>query len=67
MSTFFEVSTMETWPDIMFSAVDSNSDMDIAPVVDNRKWVSFLFISFIFVTSFFVMNLFVSVIVSQFT
>jgi hypothetical protein len=51
----------------MFSAVDSNSDIDIAPVVDNRKWVSFLFISFIFVTTFFVMNLFVSVIVSQFT
>ena len=67
MSTFFEVSTMETWPDIMFNAVDSNSDMDSAPSLDNRKWVALLFISFIFVTSFFVMNLFISVIVSQFT
>jgi len=23
MTTFFEVSTLETWPDIMFAAIDS--------------------------------------------
>ena len=67
MTTFFEVSTLETWPDIMFAAVDSQSDPDKAPKVESRKWVAILFISFIFVTTFFVMNLFISVIVGQFT
>ena len=66
MLTFFEVSTLETWPDIMFVATNSQSEMDKAPIVGNRKWIALLFISFIFVTTFFVMNLFISVIVGQF-
>lgn len=63
MVTFFEVSTLETWPDIMFDAVDSASEPDMAPQLFNRSWISILFIAFIFVTTFFVMNLFISVIV----
>lgn len=66
MRTFFEVSTLETWPDIMFHAIDSQSKPDLHPIEDNRPWLSLLFISFIFVTTFFVMNLFISVIVGQF-
>lgn len=66
MTTFFEVSTLETWPDIMFSATNSQDEIDKSPIVGNRKWISLLFISFIFVTTFFVMNLFISVIVGQF-
>ena len=66
MTTFFEVSTLETWPDIMFAATNSQNEPDLAPIVANRRWVSLLFISFIFVTTFFVMNLFISVIVGQF-
>ena len=67
MTTFFEVSTLETWPDIMFAAIDSQSEPDLHPIKDNRKWIALLFITFIFVTTFFVMNLFISVIVGQFT
>lgn len=66
MTTFFEVSTLETWPDIMFAAIDSQSEPDLAPVKDGQPLVALLFISFIFVTTFFVMNLFISVIVGQF-
>jgi len=66
MTTFFEVSTLETWPDIMFTATNSQSEIDKAPIVGNRLSISLLFISFIFVTTFFVMNLFISVIVGQF-
>ena len=67
MTTFFEVSTLETWPDIMFAAMDSQSTQDLAPSENARKWICLLFITFIFVTTFFVMNLFISVIVGQFT
>lgn len=66
MTTFFEVSTLETWPDIMFAATNSQEEVDLAPKVASRTWISLLFISFIFVTTFFVMNLFISVIVGQF-
>lgn len=66
MVTFFEVSTLETWPDIMFAAIDSAAEPDMAPQPFNRSWISILFIAFIFVTTFFVMNLFISVIVGQF-
>ena len=31
MVTFFEVSTLETWPDIMFAAIDSAAEPDMAP------------------------------------
>jgi hypothetical protein len=64
--TFFEVSTLETWPDIMFSAANSQAEYGKAPSEDARGYLKLLFILFIFVTSFFVMNLLISVIVSQF-
>lgn len=63
--TFFEISTLETWPDIMFAAIDS-VDIDHVPKENNRMIVSIVFISFIFITSFFIMNLFISVIVDKF-
>jgi hypothetical protein len=65
MMTLFEVSTLEMWPDIMFTAIDSVG-IDKGPKRDNRPAVAFLFVSFIFLTTFFVMNLFISVIVDKF-
>ena len=65
MITFFEVSTLEMWPDVMYAAIDSTGP-DQAPVKNNRIYVSVLFIVFIFITTFFVMNLFISVIVDKF-
>lgn len=65
MITFFEVSTLEMWPDFMYAAVDS-----VGPgkgsKKNNRPEVSLVFIVFIFITTFFVMNLFISVIVDKF-
>ena len=64
MLVFFEVSTLEMWPDIMFRAVNSPAEQDVGMTEGARPHLAFIYIAFIFVTSFFVMNLFISVIVS---
>lgn len=66
MLTFFEVSTLEMWPDIMFNALDSAMDIDGSRTLNNRPYISVIFVTFIFITTFFVMNLFISVIVNKF-
>jgi hypothetical protein len=65
MMTFFEISTLEMWPGMMYAAIDSVG-IDMVPILDNSQWVSILFIVFIFFTTFFIMNLFISVIVDKF-
>jgi hypothetical protein len=65
MVTFFEISSLENWPEILFRTIDS-VDADYGPIPDNRPWVAILFVIFIFITTFFVMNLFISVIVDKF-
>ena len=66
MLTFFEISTLEMWPDIMFHSFDSSEEIDGPLETDRRPHLAILYISFIFITTFFVMNLFISVIVRQF-
>jgi len=65
MITFFEVSTLEMWPDVMHNAVDSVG-LDQRMIPDNKPQVSIVFVIYIFFTTFFVMNLFISVIVDKF-
>ena len=65
MSTFFEIATLEMWPDMMFLAADSVGE-DIVPIEKNREWVAIIYVIFIFLTSFFILNLFISVIVDKF-
>lgn len=65
MVTFFEVATLEGWPDILFAAIDSQGE-NLGPIVDNRKYMALIFIVFIFITTFFIMNLFISVVVDKF-
>lgn len=65
MITFFEVASLESWPDILFATIDSQGT-DQGPLKDNRPYVAVLFVVFIFITTFFVMNLFISVIVDKF-
>lgn len=65
MVTFFEVATLENWPDVLFRTIDS-TDIDKGPRLDNRPYIAVLFVVFIFITTFFVMNLFISVIVDKF-
>lgn len=65
MMTFFEISTLEMWPGMMYAAIDSVG-LDEVPKTDNSVPVAMVFILYIFVTTFFIMNLFISVIVDKF-
>lgn len=66
MLTFFEISTLEMWPDMMFAAIDA-TEIDQSPKMNsNFALVAIVFILYIFVTTFFIMNLFISVIVDKF-
>lgn len=65
MITFFEVATLEGWPDTLFAAIDSQGE-DLGPMKDARQYIAVMFIVFIFITTFFIMNLFISVVVDKF-
>jgi hypothetical protein len=65
MITFFEISTLEMWPGMMYRAIDSY-DIDHGPIQDTNKGIAIVYIIYIFVTTFFIMNLFISVIVDKF-
>jgi len=65
MVTFFEISTLEMWPDIMWDAIDSRGH-GLGPKKNARVYMAAIFVIFIFITTFFVMNLFISVIVDRF-
>ena len=66
MITFFEISTLEMWPDMMFDAIDSDG-VDNVKIRNNNLMIALIFVVYIFLTTFFVMNLFISVIVDKFT
>lgn len=65
MITFFEIATLEMWPDMMFSAIDARG-YDMTPREKNSPFVSLLYVMYIFIVTFFIVNLFVSVIVDKF-
>ena len=65
MVTFFEISTLEMWPDNMWAAIDSRG-YGLGPKKNARVYNAAIFVIFIFITTFFVMNLFISVIVDRF-
>ena len=64
MLTLFEVSTLEMWPDYMFTAIDSRYEE--TPVTNYEPIWALFFVVFIFVTAFFIMNLFVGVMIDKF-
>lgn len=64
--TLFEVSTLERWPEVMWLAVDGQSDSE-GPEYNKNPIVVLFFISFLFVMSFFILNLFVGVVIDKFT
>jgi len=65
MMTFFEISTLEMWPGMMYAAIDGVG-IDEVPREKANQWVALIFVIFIFFTTFFIMNLFISVIVDKF-
>ena len=64
MLTLFEISSLEMWPDYMFTAIDSRYEE--TPKLDNNKLNSLFFVLFIFITTFFILNLFVGVMIDKF-
>lgn len=51
----------------MFEAMDSSTEIDGGPLLNNKPYMAILYVAFIFIMVFFVLNLFISVIVSKFT
>jgi Ion transport protein len=64
--SLFILSTMESWPDQLASALDAN-DASIGPIYMGSPYNGVFFVVFILVGSFFLMNLFVGVIFVQFS
>ena len=65
MTTFFEVSFLEGFPNIMFAAIDSREE-DMTPKVNNKQWVAGVFILYVVLTSFVILQLSASILVDQF-
>jgi len=61
----FEISTLEMWPDYMYSAVDSVSSEE-APERDYNPAAALYFVAFIFITGLFIMNLYVGAVIKKF-
>ena len=64
--TLFILSSLEGWPNIMFSAIDADIPSR-GPSLKANYWIFTFFILFVLVGSLFLMNLFVGVIFFQFT
>lgn len=63
--TLFEISTTESWVDVMYTAVDARGPHKL-PHRDENKYWSLFFIVFIIFGSFFILNLCVGVIIENF-
>ena len=64
--TLIELSSLEMWPEIMYSVVDAGSEQGDAPVRDNDRAVALYFVAFILIGSFFVLGLFAGVVVDEY-
>lgn len=65
MLTLFTVSTFEGWPNLMYTAIDSNAE-DYGPIFNYRPLVSTFFIIYIIVIAFFMVNIFVGFVIVTF-
>jgi hypothetical protein len=61
MLTLFNVASLEGWPDVMLTALDS-VDVDQGPEKEANVLGGFWFIGFILIGSFFLMNFFIGVL-----
>eukprot|EP00004_Rigifila_ramosa_P011837 TRINITY_DN2534_c0_g1_i1.p1 TRINITY_DN2534_c0_g1~~TRINITY_DN2534_c0_g1_i1.p1 ORF type:complete len:1746 (+),score=405.35 TRINITY_DN2534_c0_g1_i1:45-5282(+) len=66
MLALFEVSTLEGWLEIMYSAVDSRGG-NLQPVFNYSPGNVFFFLVFIIIGSYFAVNLFIGVMVDIFS
>jgi len=66
MMTLFIVSTLEGWPDIMYSSWDA-TQIDEGPIFENSPAYTWFYIVFIMVGSFFLLNFFIGVLFLKYT
>ena len=65
MVSLFVLSTLEGWPDYLFSNIDG-AKADTGPIYNNNTYVMYMFIAFIMVGSIFCVNLFVAIVSMNF-
>ena len=65
MITLFIISSLEGWPDIMFTCTDAFGT-EKGPVENYSFWAAYFFIIFVFIGSFFFINFFVGVLFLNF-
>ncbi|KAM9476166.1 calcium channel, voltage-dependent, L type, alpha 1S subunit, b [Clarias gariepinus] len=65
MLTLYTVSTFEGWPELLYRAIDSDSE-DRGPIYNNRVDISVFFIIYIIIIAFFMMNIFVGFVIVTF-
>jgi len=61
MLVLFCESSSESWPDVMYRAMDASA-VDYGPVVESNKMNGGFFILFMLIGNFFLMNFFVGVL-----
>lgn len=65
MMTLFILSTVEGWPDIMFTAINATGE-DTGPKDNYNPGAAYFFVVFLFVGSFFFVNLVIGVMFDNF-
>ncbi|XP_022649428.1 muscle calcium channel subunit alpha-1-like isoform X5 [Varroa destructor] len=65
MLTLFTVSTFEGWPDLLYVAIDSNTE-NVGPRMNYRPIVAVFFIVYIIIIAFFMVNIFVGFVIVTF-
>uniref|UniRef100_A0A663ME07 Voltage-dependent L-type calcium channel subunit alpha n=1 Tax=Athene cunicularia TaxID=194338 RepID=A0A663ME07_ATHCN len=65
MMSLFTVSTFEGWPQLLYMAIDTNSE-DTGPIYNYRVEIAMFFIIYIILIAFFMMNIFVGFVIVTF-
>ncbi|NWW23014.1 CAC1S protein, partial [Falcunculus frontatus] len=65
MMSLFTVSTFEGWPELLYTAIDTNAE-DAGPIYNYRVEIAMFFIIYIILIAFFMMNIFVGFVIVTF-
>ncbi|KAL1020919.1 hypothetical protein UPYG_G00006400 [Umbra pygmaea] len=65
MLALFTVSTFEGWPQLLYRAIDSDTE-DMGPVYNNRVDIAIFFMIYLIIIAFFMMNIFVGFVIVTF-
>ncbi|KAL7543245.1 hypothetical protein ACHAXR_012558 [Thalassiosira sp. AJA248-18] len=66
VALLFEISTTESWVNVMYAAIDQRG-IDMQPVRDNNRLWALFFVVFLVLGAFFILELFVGVIIENFS